>query len=264
MKAARSAAWVSAVTAALSLLPAGPLSGQLEDPLSAQGDGVVRMTYATRPGVRVCTSGIHRRDASSGTSAWRDGTERLCRERTVEIEATMSGGRVRALNLLRLEETANGSVRDLGRVPVEDAAAFLLSVAREGEPGVAEEAIHAVVLADSVEVWPALLELARDRERPGRVRKSALFWLGQEAAASVTADLVAAAADEGDEQDIRDAAVFALSQRPDAESVPALMELAASAPAPATRRSALFWLAQSEDPRVPDFFARLLRAPGGR
>lgn len=264
MKARSSAAWVgAAVTAALALVPTAPLSGQLAGALSGQGEGVVRMTYATRPGVLVCTNGIHRSDDRFRTNARRNGTEGRCREGTVEIEATISDGRVRALDLLRVEGEPTGSARDLGRVPVEYATAFLLSVAREGEPDVAEHAIHAVVLADSVEVWPELLGLARDRERPGRVRKTALFWLGQETAAAVTADLVAVAADEGDEQDIRDAAVFALSRRPDAESVPALMELATSAPGPATRRSALFWLAQSEDARVPDFFARLLRAPGG-
>lgn len=251
------------VAAALASVPTGPLAGQLAEALSGQGDGAVRMTYATRPGVRVCTNGIHRTDDASRTIGWRDGREGLCREGTVELEATVSGGRVRALDLLRSGDEGNGSVRDLGRVAVEDAAAFLLSVARGGESDVAEEAIHAVVLADSVEVWPALLELARDRERPGRVRKSALFWLGQETAAAVTSNLVAAAVVEDDVQDVRDAAVFALSRRPDAESVPALMELATSAPVPATRRSALFWLAQSEDPRVPDFFARLLRGPGG-
>ena len=69
-------------------------------------------------------------------------------------------------------------------------------------------------------------------------------------------------ADDGSEaQGIRDAAVFALSQRPEGESLPALMSLAKEAEHADTRRSALFWLAQSDDPAVPEFFAEILAGP---
>jgi hypothetical protein len=59
------------------------------------------------------------------------------------------------------------------------------------------------------------------------------------------------------------AAVFALSQRPDHESVPVLMDVARTAPHPDTRRSAMFWLAQSEDERVYAFFEEILVRKGG-
>ena len=72
------------------------------------------------------------------------------------------------------------------------------------------------------------------------------------------------AAAEDEDQDVRDAAVFALSQRDPDESVPILIEIAATAREARTRRSAFFWLAQIDDARVPAFFRDvLLRSPGG-
>jgi HEAT repeat protein len=105
--------------------------------------------------------------------------------------------------------------------------------------------------------------LARDRSLDEDVRTSALFWVGQEAADAVTEGLAEVALDEDEDQDVRDAAVFALSQRPADEAVPILMEIARTAPHIQTRRSAMFWLAQSKDERVYAFFEEILLARGG-
>ena len=83
-------------------------------------------------------------------------------------------------------------------------------------------------------------------------------WLGQEATLAVNGPLMDLARDETEEEQIRDAAVFALSQRPEEESVPALMELIGDSDDAKVRKSALFWLAQSDDPRVLDFFEDIL------
>ncbi len=90
------------------------------------------------------------------------------------------------------------------------------------------------------------LGLARDGRRSGA--KESVF----------PAMLADVARDEDEEQDIRDAAVFALSQRPSDEGVPVLMELARTANEAKTRTSAMFWLAQSEDGRVLAFFEEIL------
>lgn len=72
---------------------------------------------------------------------------------------------------------------------------------------------------------PALLDIARDDSRHRGVRERAVFWIGQEvaeiAARGVIDDGSTAEADE-----VREAAVFALSQRASEESIPVLMELA--------------------------------------
>jgi HEAT repeat protein len=121
------------------------------------------------------------------------------------------------------------------------------------------------VIADVDEVWRDLVDVARDRTVTAEGRKGALFWLGQEAADAATAGLAQVAGDEDEEQEIREAAVFALSQRPEGEGVPILMDLARTAREPETRRSALFWLAQADDDRVLDFFEQILlrRGSGG-
>jgi HEAT repeat protein len=53
--------------------------------------------------------------------------------------------------------------------------------------------------------------------------------------------------------------VFALSQRPDEEGVPALIRIARTHRHPELRRQALFWLGQSGDPRALTLFEEILR-----
>jgi HEAT repeat protein len=101
-----------------------------------------------------------------------------------------------------------------------------------------------------------LLRIARDDSRPRDVRRSALTWLAN----GVNDHLgIADSHDDSDEDEMRTQAVFVLSQRPKTESVPDLIELARGAKSPAARRSAIFWLGQTGDPRAVDVFAELLR-----
>lgn len=147
---------------------------------------------------------------------------------------------------------------DLGGVDPRDAADYLLGLAEGARRGVAEDAILPAFLADGVEVWPRLLDLARDEQRPESVRSQALFWVGREAAGIGTDGIADVARDEDEDAAVRKAAVFALSQRPEEEGLPILMDLARNARDDETRRSAMFWLAQSNDPIVVDFFEEIL------
>lgn len=52
---------------------------------------------------------------------------------------------------------------------------------------------------------------------------------------------------------------LALSQRSNDEGVPALIRIARTNPDPELRKTALFWLGQSEDPRALDLFEEILR-----
>ena len=52
--------------------------------------------------------------------------------------------------------------------------------------------------------------------------------------------------------------MFALSQRPRDEGVPALIYVARTNKDPEIRKKALFWLGQSNDPRALDLFEELL------
>ena len=133
--------------------------------------------------------------------------------------------------------------------------------------------------------WPVTADgvAGAPGRRPGAHRSraacasAALFWVGQEAGDRWPPPWVPWRTDPDEDREVRDAAVFALSQRPADEAIPALMELARTAPDPETRRSAMFWLSRSDDPRVVPFFEAILagrpnwsgprgppgRAPGG-
>jgi len=64
--------------------------------------------------------------------------------------------------------------------------------------------------------------------------------------------------DGGIDREIREQAVFALSQRPKDEGVPALIRVARTNKDPEIRKRALFWLGQSGDPRALALFEELL------
>jgi HEAT repeat protein len=90
------------------------------------------------------------------------------------------------------------------------------------------------------------------------VRRSAVFWVGQAAASAATAGLVEVVGDAALNREVREAAVFALSQRPRNEGVPALLAAARTDRDGTIRRSAIFWLGQSEDPRALAYFEEVL------
>jgi HEAT repeat protein len=82
--------------------------------------------------------------------------------------------------------------------------------------------------------------------------------LGQAAGSKVAEELGSIATDTSVDRDVRAAAIFALSQRPNDEGVPALIRIARRHPDPELRRKALFWLAQSGDERAIALFEEIL------
>ncbi|CAN5853251.1 hypothetical protein BH24GEM1_BH24GEM1_04930 [soil metagenome] len=160
------------------------------------------------------------------------------------------GGRWRA---------AGDGVSDLGLVPAQEAADLLLTLAAKTGGDGGGELVTAATLADSVVVWPRLLRLARDRGVAEETRRQAVFWLGQAAGQEAARGLDSIAADGGGDIEIRKHAVFALSQRPADEDIPALIRIARANRHPELRKTALFWLGQSEDPRALSLFEEILR-----
>ena len=249
----------AAVAALLTLCPVA-VSGQIADRVREVDAGIVRFAYETRPGVEICDRGIRMGERQMmWTSHGPPDLERACRFGPAEVELDIRDGVVRDVELVRTVGDRRADATDLGEVAPDVAAAFLLSLPRAGATSRgAEEAIFPAMLADVDEVWRALLEVAKDRSVVEAARKNALFWLGQEAAAAATAGLSEVAADEAEDQEIRDSAIFALSQRSENESIPALMEIARNGEHAESRRTAMFWLAQSKDERVIRFFEDIL------
>lgn len=235
--------------------------GDLLRSLRAGPDQEVRVRFETDDGVLVCDDGSV---STGGRSVYwgRHRDDRSCQEFEAQVRLRVRDGEVRDVSRPEPVEAGFGGA-DVGPLSGPEAGTFFMALAREGDGEVAERALFPALLARGATVWPGLLELARDRERPSDLREKAVFWLGQEAAATVNDDLRELAVDDSEDDEVRDAAVFALSQRPRDEGVPALMELARSSAHPRVRKKAMFWLAQSQDPRVLPFFEEILLASGG-
>ncbi|HEU4700796.1 MAG TPA: hypothetical protein VFS40_16555 [Gemmatimonadales bacterium] len=247
--------------AALAAAPAAA-RGQTADlarRVAAAPDGRVHFSYAARPGV--CGTGRNIQVRTREESLEWEGD---CESGPVRVALTLENHRVTRLRTYVGGRWRPGSGTDLGTVSAPAAAAWLLDLAprlgtSRGSDG--GDAIFAATLADSAVVWTRLLHLARDGGVPVKTRKSAVFWLGQAAGDAATKDLADLAASDTTDREVRKSAIFALSQRPKDEGVPALIKVARTSPDPELRRSALFWLGQSDDPRALALFQELLTKP---
>ncbi len=245
---------VTAAMAALVLVP--PLEGQsIADRVSAVRDGQVRMSFTAREGV--CGNGrnISTHRGSDDWESWCEpGPVRVAidiRGREIVDIDTYVGGRWRARD----------NVTDLGMVSAPDAAAYLLSLAQSERGKASKEAIFPATLADSAVVWPQLLAIAKDGGRPRETRKGAVFWLGQAAGQAATEGLGEIVYDDSGDGEVRESAIFALSQLDDDAGVPILIDIVREHPDPNLKKKAIFWLGQSGDPRAVALFEELLVKP---
>lgn len=252
----------AAVSALILAAAPGAAAGQaLAERITGGGDGEVLVRFAVREGVEICDRGIR---VGDNHMIWQGGRGvDVCDEGPAEAVFRVRDGEVTRMRILRLGEEPRGGTRDLGTAEARAVVEAVVALARDGRSGRDGELLVAAVIADAEESWRDLLDLAEDRSAPSGARKSALFWVGQEAARAATDGLSRVARDDDEDQEVRDAAIFALSQRPAEESMPILMELARTAEQAKTRKTAFFWLAQVDDPRVADFFRDVLRGGGG-
>jgi hypothetical protein len=235
----------------LAILPAVAAAQSLKQRIIRVGSGRVHLSYPARPGVCGNDHGL------SGTRD--DDWQETCEREPVRASLELRDHRVtRVWAHLGGKWKETGSAVDLGTVRAQEAAAYFLSLA-ERTDGPGGDALLAAALADSAVIWPALLRVARSPRLPVETRRSAIFWLSQAAGKAVAPALDSIASDSRGDREIRKQAVFALSQRAANESVPALIRIARANPDPEVRRTALFWLGQSEDPRALALFEEILR-----
>ncbi len=238
----------------LATVAPAALSGQtLEQRLRAVPEGIVHLSFAARPGV--CGSAANNINIRETTDEW----ETDCEHQPVRVSLELAAGRVVAVRTYVGGRWRQGKrATDLGNVRPQEAAAYLLDLAlRPGE--LDGDPVLPATLADSVVVWPALLRIARTEHLPGDRRRTAVFWLSQAAGDAATRALDSIVVDDRGDREVRKQAVFALSQRSGNEGVPALIKIARTNPDPELRKTALFWLGQSNDPRAVDLFEEILR-----
>lgn len=224
------------------------------------------MTFAARPGI--CGDGNSiRHDNGRGSSSCGNRSE----SRDIEWDSDCSMGPARVVVDRRNGEIADlrfyvggrwrpatEGVVDLGTVPAREAADYLISIAQTEKGSMGSKAIFPATIADSATVWPALIKVARNPELPRNTRTQSVFWLGQAAGDAATRGLNDLVGDNDVDREVREQAVFALSQRPREEGIPALIAVARTNKDPEIRKKALFWLGQSNDPRALDLFEELL------
>ncbi len=243
--------WLVAV-----LLAPGMLRAQaVTERVGRAPDGTVRMSYAAREGV--CGNGSNISMSDDGDRQWKSD----CQHGPIRLTFQKSG-----TTISHIKVRVGGAWRtdappatDLGMVPAAEAADFLLKLAASGAAD-GDDAIMGAQLADSVMVWPRLLDLTRNRDLPPKTRQSAIFWVAQAAGDKVVKTMGDIAADRSENREVRSSALFALSRRPADESVPALIRLSSDDRDPEIRREAMFWLGQSKDPRALEYFEKVLTA----
>jgi hypothetical protein len=261
------AASVVAVSVVAIAVPQRLAAQNLAERIARAPDGVARVQFASRPG----TCGNGRDMVGYRKALFSDSFESMgewhstdCSPGPVRVALSVSGGKV-----IRVKTSVGGSwpvtsdrVTDLGVVAAPEAASYFFSLvpALEKVSGRSRLLLPAV-LADAGDVTPQLTSLARDAGRIQETRRQAIHWLGILGDARVVPTLVGFARgaegsldgrndDEGDgTKGLGTAAMAALGFLQDGAGIPALIELARSG-SPGIRRSAVFWLGQSGDPRA--------------
>lgn len=193
---------------------------------------------------------------SSGTTFYGDHmTGTGCVHGPARVVATVIDGEITRLRTYVGPVTSTPDASTI-EASAGDASAWLGDLVAHGTSRVAADAMLALVLADTDSPWPLLLRVARDRDRPMEVRRSSLTWLSMG-----VSDKLGLPDDHGatDEDEIRNQAVFAISQRPRTESIPELIDIARNSTHPSARRAAIFWLGQTGDVRAADVYADLLK-----
>ncbi len=162
--------------------------------------------------------------------------------------------RVRFFNAACPIEGNGETVYLLTNASVESSIDYLRSGLRDAdEEG---QIIAALSLHEHPSVVPLLIDLAR-HDASTKIRRDALFWLGQKAGEKAAAEL-RRAVDEDPNEDVKEHAVFAISQLPRERSVPMLIDLVKTHKSRAVRKRAMFWLAQTNDPRALDLIEEIL------
>jgi HEAT repeats len=236
---------------------AGPLNAQsLAQRIDAVASGTVRLSFAAREGV--CSWNGDRISIRQSSAEWQP----ECGPRLVRVALHLEDHRVRSVRpYVGGRWVPDTAAVDLGTVSSPEAGRYFLELAQNSGAVTSndDDVLLPAVLADSITVWPSLVKIARSSRASQELRGRAVFWLGQAAGDAAGLALDSIAGDDSGTREVRRQAIFALSQRSTDEAVPALMRIARTNGDPELRKTALFWLGQSEDPRAITLFEEILK-----
>jgi TolA-binding protein len=128
--------------------------------------------------------------------------------------------------------------------------------AKTTSPALKEKVLFSVSQMSLEENARWLVGIAQNEREPIDIRKNALFWAGQ--MKEVAFSDLAAMYGKLQNREMKEQLIFVYSQRQGTESVDKLLEIARTETDPELRKTAIFWLSQSRDPRVADFLLEVI------
>jgi HEAT repeat protein len=126
---------------------------------------------------------------------------------------------------------------------------------REKSQDLKEKIIFSIAQHHDADTGDWLLGVATDTSQSVDTRKKAIFWAGQGGA---TFDQMVGLYGRVQDTDLKDAMIFAFSQRHERGAIDELISIAKTDKDPEARKKAVFWLGQSHDPRVTQFLQELI------
>jgi len=234
------------------------------------GDARVQFRYAARADVCGLGSSIQIGTSTwintGSSNVWNSADRPPCRRGPVVVRVTRAGGMIVGIDTEVAPESTPEGVTDLGAVSAAAAADYLLDLAAraEGRPG--REAILPAAMADSANIWPGLVALAKNGALSRSVRQGAMSWLGRELdrtggdeARQASAALVAIATNVDETTPIRQQAVSVLA-RSERADLAALTRMANGSDT-WLRQASIQALASSGDPRAREFLRTAFADP---
>jgi HEAT repeat protein len=167
-----------------------------------------------------------------------------------------------ARNNERRLNTRRSAIHWLGTLGDETVLAPLMQFAQTDDDDLGGSALAALSMldgaaGDSAARW--MIARALDQTERRKLRKDALFWAGQNAD-TPTSDLVRVY-NTASAEELREHAIFVLSQRQDRAATDALLRIAEEDSDKRMAGKALFWLAQKDDARVRKLLADIILKP---
>jgi len=155
------------------------------------------------------------------------------------------------------EDLQKQAIFYIGQRESADNAAYLRSLyGRVKSSSTKERVLFSISQMHGEEPGRWLLEIASDDKEPLELRKRALFWAGQRSSSDLTT--FTGLYDRMSSREMKEQLIFVYSQRHEAAAVDKLLEVAQKEPDRELRKKAIFWLSQSNDPRVAKFLEDIL------
>ncbi len=155
------------------------------------------------------------------------------------------------------KETREKAVFWLGQSETAENATFLQDLfGRTRDANLKERILFSVSQIDRPESGRWLVSVAKNTSESTEVRKKALFWAGQADALSAT-DLSGLYATMTN-RDLKEHLIFVLAQADGKAALDELIKIARTERDSELQKKAIFWLSQSDDPRVADVLAEFL------